>query len=77
MSIHVIKYYNGSECVSQFVGDDETVATALFHMNFHCMLPQGFTLTKTDSTFKEYALRFVTGGYRWVEVKLNNPHEEL
>ena len=77
MSVHVIKYYRGNSCVSQFIGDDETMANALFHMNFYSFLPVDFAVTKTNAEHREYALRFVAGGYSWVEVQLNNPLKEL
>jgi len=78
MSVHVIKYYRGKDsCVSQFIGDDETVANAMFHLNFYSLLPSDFILTKRNSENKEYALRFVVGGFTWVEVQLDNPLKEL
>ena len=77
MSVHVIKYYRGNSCVSQFIGDDETMANALFHMNFYSLLPVDFAVTKTNTEHREYALRFFAGGYFWVEVQLNNPTKEL
>jgi hypothetical protein len=33
-------------------------------------------VTKTNAEHKEYALRFVAGGYSWVEVQLNNPTKD-
>ena len=77
MSVHVIKYYRGNSCVSQFIGDDETIANALFHMNFYSYLPVDFAVTKTSAEYKEYVLRLLNGGYTWVEVVLNNPQKEL
>jgi hypothetical protein len=77
MSVHLIKYYRGNSCVSQFIGDDETIAPALFHMNFYSYLPVDFVVTKTNAEHKEYALRLIDGGYSWVEVQLNNPQKEI
>jgi hypothetical protein len=53
------------------------MAAALFHMNFYSFLPVDFAVTKTNAEHKEYALRFVAGGYSWVEVQLNNPQKEI
>jgi hypothetical protein len=77
MSVHVIKYYRGNSCMSQFIGDDETIANALFHMNFYSFLPVDFAVTKRNADNREFALKFVSGGYSWVEVQLNNPQKEL
>ena len=77
MSSHLIKYYRGSMPTSAFVGDDVVVADALFHLNFYSFLPVDFIVTKTDAQHKEHALKFVSGGYHWVEVTLNNPLKEL
>lgn len=77
MSTHVIKYYRGNSCVSQFIGDDETMAAALFHMNFYSFLPIDFAVTKRTADHREFVLSFVAGGYSWVEVVLNNPTKEL
>jgi hypothetical protein len=77
MSTHVIKYYYNNICGSQFIGDDNTIANALFHMNFYSLLPVDFVVTKTNEQHKEYALRFAQGGYSWVEVYLNNPQKEI
>jgi hypothetical protein len=76
MSTHVIKYYRGKSCVSQFIGDDETVADALFHMNFYSFLPVDFAVTKRTADHREFALRFISGGYSWVEVILNDPSKD-
>jgi hypothetical protein len=76
MSTHVIKYYRGKSCVSQFIGDDETMADALFHMNFYSFLPVDFAVTKRTADHREFALRFVAGGYSWVEVVLNDPTKD-
>jgi hypothetical protein len=77
MSIHVIKYYRGNNSISQFIGDDETVANAIFHMNFYSFLPVDFCVTKTNAEHREYALRLFPGGYSWVEIHLNNPQKDL
>ena len=77
MSIYVIKYYRDNICVSTFTGDDETIANALFHLNFYSMLPKNFTVTKTNADHKEFAFRINSGGYSWVEVSLNEPHREI
>jgi hypothetical protein len=77
MSVCIIKYYRGNSYVSKFTGDDETVADALFHMNFYSFLPVDFAVTKTNAEHKENVLRFVAGGYSWVEVQLNNPQKEI
>jgi hypothetical protein len=78
MSVHVIKYYRGNQCISQFVGDDQTITDAVFHMNFYSFLPADFIVTKRTADHKEYALKFISGGgYSWVEVQLNNPQKEL
>jgi hypothetical protein len=70
MSVHAIKYYISGKCVSQFTGDDETLATVLFHLNFYSILPSDLKVTKRTSDNKEYLLKFIPGGYTWVEVEI-------
>ncbi len=74
MSTYLIKYYRGNSCVSQFIGDDETMASAFYHLNYPMT---DLFITKTNSEYKEYVLKFVNGGHSWVEVQLNNPQKEI
>jgi hypothetical protein len=76
MSAHVIRYYRGKSCVSQFIGDDDTIAEAIFHMNFYSFLPVDFAVTKRTADHREFVLRLLDGGYSWVEVVLNDPTKD-
>jgi len=77
MSKHIIKYYFDDNCVSEFIGDDETLADAFFHMSCFSLIPSNFTVTKRDAEHREYALRFDNGAVEWVEVHLNRPRNDI
>jgi hypothetical protein len=76
MSVHIIKYYINDKCITQFVGDDETVCNSTFYLKNSGILPDDFTVTKTTSDHREFVLRLFPGGYSWVEVYLNMPSKE-